>query len=315
MKMNRKEFFRGSLKALGVAGTTFAVSGVDALDVFAQNAAKDGPVDLVAVMGGEPDVMFQKAITELGGMARFVKSGQKVVIKPNIGWDRTPEMGANTNPILVAEMVKQCLAAGASEVVVFDQTCDQMEPSYKNSGIEKAAKDAGAKVLPANNERYFREVELPQGKKLKKAKFHHSLLDCDVWFNVPVLKTHIGAKMTIAMKNYMGIIWDRRIFHSVDLQQCIADVCTWEKKPVLNVVDAYRVMKTNGPKGVSETDCEVVKGLLASPDIVAVDTAATKFAQGRTKVALDEVRHITAGEEMKLGTTDIESLNVRRVRV
>lgn len=311
MEMNRKEF----LKTLGVTGAAFAVSGFDSLDVFAQNNQKDGPVDLVAVMGGEPDVMLRKAISELGGIDRFVKKGQKVVLKPNIGWDKKPEFAANTNPVLVAEMVKMCLAAGASEVVVFDQTCDQMRPCYTNSGIEKAAQDAGAKVLPADNERYFREIELPEGKKLRKAKFHHALIDCDVWFNMPILKVHGGAKMTIAMKNYMGIIWDRRFFHSTDLQQCIADVCTWEKKPVLNIVDAYRILKSNGPKGRTEADAVLVKALLASPDIVAVDTASTKLAQQFTNINVEDVGHIKAAEELKLGTTNVDSLNVRRVRV
>ena len=310
MKLNRKEF----LQTLGVAGTAFAVGGFDALDVFAQND-KGGTPDLVAVTGGEPDVMFRKVIEELGGMGRFVKSGNKVVIKPNIGWDKTPVMAANTNPILIGEMVKQALAAGASEVVVFDRTCDDMRRCYENSGIEAAAKAAGAKVLPANDERYFREVELPRGQKLKSAKFHEALLACDVWFNVPVLKAHSGTKMTIAMKNYMGVVWDRQFFHRTDLQQCIADVCTWPKKPVLNVVDAYRILKANGPMGRSEADAVLVKALLASSDIVAVDTASTKFAQQFTSVTLDDVSHIRKGQELNLGTTDVESLNVKRIRV
>jgi len=311
MEMNRKEF----LKTLGVAGTAFAVSGFDGLDVFAQSEKKDEPVDLVAVMGAEPDVLFRKAIDELGGMGRFVQKGQKVAIKPNMAWDRAPETGANTNPLLVAEMVKQALAAGASQVVVFDNTCDEMQRSYKTSGIERAALDAGAKVLPANNERYYREVELPRGVELKSAKIHEALLDCDVWFNVPVLKHHKGTNMTISMKNYMGIVWDRKVFHRINLQQCIADVCTWPKKPVLNVVDAYRIMKQNGPKGISEADSVVVKALIASADIVAVDTASTKLAEQFTKVPLEKVEHITAGEQLKLGTTNIDSLNVRRVKV
>ena len=311
MKMNRKEF----LKTLGIAGTAFAVSDFDALDIFAQNNSTDKPVDMVAVMGGEPDVMFRKAIAEFGGMGHFVKSGQKVVIKPNIGWDKKPEIAANTNPTLVAEMVKQALAAGASQVIVFDQTCNEMRRCYESSGIEAAVLEAGGKMLPGNDERYFHEVDLPNGVKLKKTKIHEALLDCDVWFNVPVLKNHSGAKMTISMKNYMGIIWDRRIFHRTDLQQCIADVCTWPKKPALNVVDAYRIMKVNGPQGKSEADAVLVKGLIASSDIVAVDTAATKFAQQFTKVKLEEVGHIKAGEKLKLGTTDLDSLNIKRVRI
>ncbi len=112
-------------------------------------AKRDGAYDVVAmVMGGEPDIMFQKAIAAFGGMKNYVKSGQKVVIKPNIGWNRKPEIAANTNPILVAEMVKQCLAAGAKEVVVFDHTCDGWADSYKNSGIEDAVKEAGGVMVP-----------------------------------------------------------------------------------------------------------------------------------------------------------------------
>ena len=310
MKLNRKEF----LQTVGFAGTALAVGGFGALDVFAQND-RGGTPDLVAVMGGEPDFMFQKAIESLGGMGRFVKRGNKVVIKPNIGWDKTPEMAANTNPILVGEMVKQALAAGASEVVVFDLTVNEWRRCYENSGIEAAALAAGAKVLPANDERYFKEVELPHGKKLKNAKFHESLLACDVWFNVPVLKVHGGAKMTIAMKNYMGIIWDRRYFHNNDLQQCIADVCTWPKKPALNVVDAYRIMKANGPRGRSEADAVLVKALLVSPDIVAVDAASTKLAQRFTNVTVDDVTHIQKGQELNLGTSDVDSLNIKRIEV
>ena len=311
MKLNRKEF----LHTLGVSGVAFAAGGFGALDVFAQNDQEGSTPDIVAVMGGEPDVMFQKAIGELGGMERFVKKGNKVVIKPNIGWDKTPVMAANTNPILVGEMVKQALAAGASEVIVFDWTVNEMRRCYETSGIEAAAKAAGAKVLPADNERYFKEVELPEGKTLKKVKVHEAIVDCDVWFNVPILKVHGGSKMTIAMKNYMGIIWDRRIFHSTDLHQCVADVCTWSKKPVLNVVDAYRILKANGPGGRSEADAVLVKALLVSPNIVAVDAASTKLAQQFTNIGVDEVTHIAKGQELKLGTADVESLNIKRIRL
>ena len=301
---------------LGAAGAAFAVSGYGALDVFAQSAgAKDGPPDLVAVMGGEPDVMFQKAIAEFGGMGKFVKKGQKVVIKPNIGWDKAPKMAADTNPVLVAEMVKQALAAGAAEVVVFDHTCDDWKRCYTTSGIEAAVTKAGGKMMPGNDERYFREVGLPNGVKLKSAKIHTALLDCDVWFNVPVLKTHGGAKMTIAMKNLMGIVWDRQIFHQTDLQQCIADSCTLVKKPALNIVDAYRILKANGPRGQSEADAVLVKALIMSPDIVAVDAAATQMATRFTEIKVEDVGHIKMGEDLKLGTSDLESIHVKRVRV
>ena len=129
-------------------------------------------------MGGEPEEMFRRAISELGGMKQFVKPGQKVVVKPNIGWDKVPELAGNTNPKLIEEIVRQCFAAGAKEVVVFDHTCDDWQKCYKNSGIEAAAKKAGAKVMPAHLESYYKPIDLPKGKKMKKAKVHEAILDC-----------------------------------------------------------------------------------------------------------------------------------------
>jgi len=307
--MKRREY----LTTLAAAGAAVAAGNFD--ELFAQETPPDDKCDLAAVMGGEPDVMFQKAIEAFGGMPQFVKRGQKVVIKPNIGWDKKPEFAANTHPLLVKEMVKQCLAAGAAEVVVFDNTCDEWRKCYENSGIEAAVLEAGGKIVPGNDERYYKEVELPQGKSLKKAKIHEALLACDVWFNVPVLKHHQGTHMTSAMKNYLGIVWDRRVFHSTDLQQCIADCCTYSKRPVLNVVDAYRVLKGNGPKGRSEADAVVTKALFASPDIVAVDTAAAKFFNQVANIPLESVTHIAKAQEHKLGTMDIDKIAVRRIRV
>ena len=309
--MKRREF----LKTTAVAGASVAMLDASGLAVCAGESGNGRTPDLVAVIGGEPDVMFQKAIAEFGGMGRFVGKGQKVVIKPNIGWDKTPELGANTNPILVKAMVQQALAAGAAEVIVFDHTCDDWRKTYKNSGIADAVVAAGGKMVPADLESYYRDVPLPKGMKLKNAKVHEAILDCDVWFNVPVLKVHGGAKMTLALKNYMGIVWDRRVFHKTDLQQCIADCCTYVKRPALNVVDGYRVLKANGPRGKSEADAVVMKGLFASADIVAVDTAALKFALRETKVDLDAATHITKARELQLGTTDLGTLNIRRIRV
>ncbi|WP_298612288.1 DUF362 domain-containing protein [uncultured Odoribacter sp.] len=312
--MERREF----LKAIALAGVAATIKISNPLSVLAQSGQSQItglPYDLVAVMGGEPVDMFRKAMTEMGGMEKFVKPGQKVVVKPNIGWDKTPELAGNTNPDLVAEIIRQCFVAGAKEVVVFDHTCDDWRKCYKNSGIEEAAKAAGAKVVPAHEESYYREVELPRAKNLKKAKIHASLLDCDVWINVPILKNHGGAKMTISMKNHMGIVWDRGFFHKNDLQQCIADICTLDKPAVLNIVDAYRVMKTNGPRGKSAADVVNPKGLFISTDIVAVDTAATKFFNQIESMPLDVVGHLAKGEELQIGTMDIQKLKVKRIRI
>ena len=117
------------------------------------------------------------------------------------------------------------------------------------------------------------------------------------------------------MKNHMGIVWDRGFFHANDLQQCIADVCTLDKKPVLNVVDAYRLMKNNGPRGKSEADVVLSKGLFISQNIVAIDTAATSFFNQARDMPLDTVKHIGKGEEHKLGTTKLNSLEIKRIKI
>jgi len=283
--------------------------------LFGTHKAQDGPCDLVAVMGGEPVEMYAKAMEALGGMGKYVKRGQKVVVKPNIGWDRTPEEAANTNPELVAAIVRDCLNVGASEVVVFDNTCDQWQACYRSSGIEAAAKGAGAKIAFAHEERYYREVSLPNAVRMKSAKIHEAILDCDVWFNVPILKNHGGAKMTIAMKNYMGIVWDRRFMHANDLQQCIADSVTYIKRPALNIVDAYRIMTQNGPKGKSIDDVQMGRALFISSDIVAVDTAGVNFFNQFKTMTVADASHIVKGEEMQLGTTKLENLKIERIRM
>ncbi|MEA4918006.1 DUF362 domain-containing protein [Proteiniphilum sp.] len=313
--MDRRNFLR-AVALTGAALTT--VKETDAMSVLTQsfetaNAAKK--YDLVAVMGGEPEAMFRKAIAEMGGMSNFISKGDKICLKPNIGWDQPIEMAANTNPKLVEEIIKQCFDAGAAEVTVFDHTCDDWRKSYANSGIEEAAKKAGAKVIPAHQESYYKEVSLPKGKSLKAAKIHQAIVDCDKWINVPILKNHGGAQLTISMKNYMGIVWDRGYFHANDLQQCIADVCTYSKKPVLNVVDAYRLMKTSGPRGKSLSDVVLSKGIFISQDIVAADTAAANFFNQAREMPLENVTHIAKGEELGIGTMKLDNLNIRRLRI
>lgn len=312
--MKRRKF----LEALALAGVASTVKAGEAFDILTQsgvNSTTNAAYDMVAVMGGEPVEMFRKGIAELGGMKKFVKKGQKIVVKPNIGWDKVPELAGNTNPLLVQEIVKQCFDAGASEVTVFDHTCDDWRKCYKNSGIEDAAQAAGAKVVPAHEESYYVDVDLPRAKSLKKTKIHKAIIDCDAWINVPVLKNHGGARMTISMKNLMGIVWDRGFFHSNDLPQCIADICSYSKPPVLNVVDAFRVMKSNGPRGKSAADVVEAKALFVSSDIVAVDTAATKFFNQIEQMPLENVAYLSKGAELKVGNMDIDQMNVKRIKI
>jgi uncharacterized protein (DUF362 family) len=267
--------------------------------------------DLVAVMGGEPAAMFDIGIQALGGIGSFVSKGQKVVIKPNIGWDVVPDKGANTNPALVKRVIEHCLKAGAKEVFVFDNTCDNWIKCYENSGIQKAVKDAGGKMVPGNSENYYQEVTIPNGKRLTKAKVHELVLESDVFINVPVLKHHSSAKMTGALKAMMGVVWDRGYWHLNNLNQCIADYALFSKKPQLNIIDAYNVMMRNGPRGVSKEDISNMKSLLISTDWVAADAAGAKM------MGLDpqKIEYIPIAAEMGIGRMDLASLNIHRIKI
>jgi uncharacterized protein (DUF362 family) len=305
--MKRREFIIKGVSAGVVTGTSLGLGGIAGL---ASALPPQNAYDLVAVRDGEPDVMFDRAIASLGGMTKYVKKGQKVVVKPNIGWDVIPERAGNTNPKLVGRIVKHCLEAGASEVYVFDNTCDAWNLCYKNSGIEKAVKDAGGKLVPGNTENYYQSVQIPKGKRLKEARVHELILNSDVFINVPVLKHHSSASISLAMKNLMGVVWDRRYWHRNDLHQCIADFVTW-RKPTLNVIDGYRVMLRNGPRGVSEADVVMMKQLIVSADIVAADAAATLVFGSKPQ----DIPHIRIANEMKLGTMDLSRLNINRIKI
>jgi uncharacterized protein (DUF362 family) len=305
--MRRRDFIRKGVGAGIIGGSAMALHSYN--NLFGSNGSEQS-YDLVAVKGGEPGVMFDKAILSLGGMKKYVKPNQTVVVKPNIGWDTSAERAANTNPALVARIVEHCLSAGAKTVYVFDHTINEWTRTYSNSGIEKAAKNAGAKVISGNSESYYHQVDIRNGKKLKSDKVHELILESDVFINVPILKTHGGTTLTISMKNLMGVMWNRQWWHGNDLQQCIADFAS-EIRPTLNVVDAYRVMKRNGPRGVSVSDVVEMKSLIISEDIVAADAAAAKLF-GKEP---EQVGHIRIASEMGVGTSDLAGLSINRITI
>lgn len=301
--MTRREFCKTSL-AVGAAVYGTSLFGWTN-DVGAQSSALP---DLLAIRNGEPDVMFEQAIAAMGGMERFVQAGQIVAVKPNIGWDRPPETGANTNPLLVKRIVQECLKVGAKKVYVFDHGVDSSLRTYKSSGIEEAAAAGGAIVAPAHTKDMYEGVTLTGAQTLTSTSTHKMLLESDVLINVPVLKHHSASQITCAMKNLMGVVWDRGDYHWQGLHDCIADFCLY-RKPTLNVVDAYLVTMANGPQRARPKDLQLMKTLLISPDIVAVDTAAAKL----WGIEPEKIRHIALGHEKQIGTMNLDQLNIQRI--
>ena len=306
--MKRRDFLKRSAGVSLAAGAAISMGGYGKLWASTPSSVK---YDLVAIMGGNPDAMFDLGIQELGGMAAFIQKGQKVLVKPNIGWDVIPELAADTNPLLLKRIIEHCFKAGAKEVYVFDHTCDNWVNCYKNSGLEKSARSAGAKVVPANSENYYQLIDIPGGVRLRSAKVHELLLETDVFINVPILKDHDSTRMTACLKNMMGVVWDRAYWHSNNLNQCIADYALFEKKPALNIIDCYNVIVKNGPQGVSREDVVQMKSQIITTDWVAGDAAAAKMLG----VDVEKIEYIPIAHKMGLGNMKLDSLNIKRIKM
>ena len=268
---------------------------------FRLQPLQDSPLMAIAKSSKVPEELTRRAVLALGGIERFISRGDRVAIKPNIGWDRMPVHAANTNPRVVAEMVRLCLQAGAARVIVTDASCNEARRSFQRSGIWKAAHEAGAVViLPAPHR--FRTMRL-RGDLLDLWPVYTPLIEADKLINIPVAKHHNLSLYTGAMKNWYGVLGGRRnrLHQNIDLS--IADLATF-MRPTLTVLDATRVLMRNGPQGGNIADARDVHQVVAGLDEVAIDS------YGATLVGVDpmKVRYLQLGQERKLGT-----LNLTRV--
>jgi uncharacterized protein (DUF362 family) len=229
--------------------------------------------EMVVVQGGSPEALARRAIAELGGMRRFIARGDVVVVKPNIGWDRSPEQAANTNPLLVAEIVRLCQDAGARRVIVTDMSCNDPRVCFERSGIAAAAKAVGADVI-LPDERHFREVNLG-GDVLTTWPVLEPFLTADKVINLAIAKHHSLTGCTLGMKNFYGIIGGQRSRLHQRIHDSLVDLTAFVR-PTLTVIDAYRVLMRGGPTGGSLADVEVKKTLIAGTDPVAIDAYAAK---------------------------------------
>ena len=229
--------------------------------------------ELVVVQGGEPEALARSAFDALGGVRRFVSRGDVVLVKPNVGWDRTAEQAANTNPLLVAAIVRLCQEAGARRVVVADVSCNDPRSCFERSGIAAAARGAGADlVLP--EPRRFKEVNL-RGDSLGTWPVLSPFLEADKIINVPIAKHHSLTGVTLGMKNWYGILGGQRSRLHQRINESLVDLAAFVR-PALTVVDAYRVLMRNGPTGGSLDDVELKRTLVASTDPVAADAYLAK---------------------------------------
>lgn len=267
--------------------------------------------DLVVAEGGNPAQLVEKALEALGGIKKFVRPGSKVVLKPNIAWYRTPEQAANTNPELVAAVVRLCQQAGAKSVTVVEHTRDPWQACFQASGIKKAVEEAGGRIYAATRKEMYTEVPVPKGKAIQQELIAADILEADVLINLPVAKVHDATGAVIGMKNLMGTIWHPQGYHlnlKGGLNQCIADLST-VVKPHLIIADCYRVLLTGGPKGPGKVGNP--GKVVAGTDPVAVDSYCLRFLN----LKLDDVPHIGLAHQAGLGETDTSRLRVQMVSV
>ena len=297
--MDRRSFLR--TLSVGIIGSQV----IDPRELFASLPAGGtlgGPA-LSVVKGADPTAATGAAIAALGGMGKFVSRGDVVIVKPNIGWDRTPEQGANTNPAVVAALVALALEAGAKKVKVFDNTCNTDRRCYERSGIAAAAKAAGADVFFVE-ERKLKKVDL-KGEKIKEWPVYTDALEVDKIINVPVAKHHTLARVTLSMKNLMGLVGGNRNLLHQKIDVNVVDLAGYFK-PTLTVLDAVRVLKRNGPQGGNVKDVEMRNTVAASTDCVAIDAyGATLF--GMTGDDLGSVREAYG---RGLGEKDLSKVNI-----
>ena len=302
-EMTRRKFLKTAAAgmALGLAGSPSFSFGKEEYDLV--------------VISGEPVAATRKTLEALGGISHFVKKGQRVVLKPNMSFSRTPEFATTTHPLVVATVAQACMEAGASQVLVLDYTLHRAELCLERTGIRDACKSiSGVHVLTLQERKFFREIKIPQGKVLERVEVIKEVLDDSVLISIPVAKSHSATGVSMGMKGLMGLIWDRGSFHSqYNINQAIADLGT-VIKPQLTILDATRALVSGGPGGPGEVKKPNL--IIAGMDPVAVDSYGVSVVpwygqnfKGR------QVEHLLISHQRGLGKIDIEQLKIFKEKV
>ena len=309
--MRRRDFLKWQLAGAACLAAGFNLPRIsDAAAAEPRSAYPD-----VVIAKGDPAKAARAALDMLGGMGRFVRAGQKVVIKPNMSFARTVDLGANTHPLVVKEVLIMCKEAGAAKVRVLDHSLQDPEQALVLSGI----RDACDSIEPGicrhlMDHGFYQEAALPDAVEMRSNLFMKDVLEADVLIAVPVAKSHGSAGVSLSVKGLMGLVWDRKVMHGrYSLDVSLADLAQ-RIKPQLTVIDATRVLTTGGPGGPGKviTPGEVI----ASADPVAADaTAVASYEWYGRMMQPRQVSHIRLAHERGLGRMDVEKLQTQRIRV
>lgn len=299
---------------LQAAGGAAIASAAAALFPSILRAADGKAVDVSVASAATPAERAGRAVALLGGMKAFVSRGEVIVLKPNIGWDRTPDQAANTDPEFVVAVAEMCLAAGAKSVRVFDRTCNDPRRCYVSSGIKEAVERFARKNRVEDalriyhvEDRKFVRTALPNAMAIREWDLYRDALDADKIVNLPIAKHHSLAGITLGLKNMMGIMGGNRGQIHYRLSECLVDI--HRRVPAaLTVIDAGRVLLRNGPSGGNLADVKFFGKAFASRDVVAADVVAAEQIFQRSA---RDVPHIGKAMESGLGISSVAQ--IRRV--
>ncbi len=261
--------------------------------------------EIAVITGDDPTQLTRQAVEELGGIRRFIARGDVVLVKPNIGWDRTPEQAANTNPDVVAEVIRQCSNAGAKRVIVTDVSCNDPRRCFQRSGIAEAARLAGAEVVlpdPA----MFKDVDL-HGEILRAWPVLGLFLNADKIINVPIAKHHSLTGTTLGMKNWYGMLGGPRHQLHQQIHESLVDLADFVR-PTLTIVDCYRILARNGPTGGNLQDVILKKTLVAGTDPVALDAYVAK---AYWNLEVSSLPYLKMAANRGLGTYEFEKVRTQ----
>jgi uncharacterized protein (DUF362 family) len=301
-RIDRRTFIRRT-----IASAACVAGGVPLLDLLALPAhAVEAPA-LAVRKGQDIPRLVRETLAALGGMERFVRPGETVVVKPNIGWDRTVELAANTHPEVVVSVVQLCLEAGAKRVRVFDRTCNDERRCYTQSGIRAAVEELRSDRVSVEyvNRREYREVAIRGGRAFERWEFYLPAIEADRLINLPIAKHHSISRLTLGMKNLMGVIGGNRGRMHRNIADSLADI-TSVLLPDLTLIDATRILIANGPQGGRLEDVRVTDTVIASADIVAADAYATTLFGLQPA----DVASVTAGAARGLGVMDLDKVRL-----
>lgn len=266
--------------------------------------------DVWVFKGSDNRALMEKCMETIFAHGGFGLNAKTVALKVNAAWERTPEQAANTHPDLVDVFLEKALASGV-KVVMPEHPCHRAEKAFKVSGIQAAAEKHNVKMIDLKTaKKSFKEVEIPAGKTLKKEQVAREFLDADAVVNMPIAKHHGGGKLTICMKNWMGAVEGRKMWHAMGLHQCIADFSSF-MKPAWAIVDATACMTSKGPQGPSE-DMIYPQQVILSKDQVAADTVTALLFHDDP---LEAINYLAIARDMGIGETNTANMNIHNIEV